>query len=62
MYHYKETMNGLIRQEVEGGSVKGASALVLHKGREIYCSTFGFADAERGYPMKRDTIIRLYSM
>lgn len=62
MYHYKETMDKLIRQEVESGSVKGAGALVLHRGREIYCNTFGFADAERGYPMKRDTIIRLYSM
>lgn len=35
---------------------------MLHRGREIYCNTFGLADAERGYPMKRDTIIRLYSM
>lgn len=62
MYHYKETMDKLIRQEVESGSVKGASALVLHRGRELYYNAFGLADAERGYPMKRDTIIRLYSM
>lgn len=62
MYHYKETMDKLIRQEVESGAVKGAGALVLHRGKEIYCNTFGLADAERGYPMKRDTIIRLYSM
>ena len=62
MYHYKETMDKLIGQEVESGAVKGAGALVLHRGREIYCNTFGLADAERGYSMKRDTIIRLYSM
>lgn len=62
MYHYKETMDKLIRQEVESGAVKGAGALVLHRGKEIYCNTFGLADAERGYSMKRDTIIRLYSM
>lgn len=62
MYHYKETMDRLIRQEVEGGNVMGASALVLYKGRELYYNAFGLADRERGYAMKRDTIIRLYSM
>ena len=62
MFNYKETMDRLIRQEVEEGRVKGASALVVHKGKEIYYNAFGLADAERGIPMKRDTIIRLYSM
>ena len=62
MFNYKETMDRLIRQEVEEGRVKGASALVVHKGKEIYYNAFGMADAERGIPMQRDTIIRLYSM
>ncbi len=62
MYQYQETMDRLIRQEVENGSVMGASALVLHRGRELYYNAFGVADRERGYAMKRDTIIRLYSM
>lgn len=62
MFDYKETMDKLLRQEVASGSVKGASALVLHKGQEIYYNAFGFADAERGIPLHRDTIIHLYSM
>ena len=62
MFDYKETMDNLIRKEVEEGRVKGASALVVHKGKEIYHNAFGLADAERGIPMQRDTIIRLYSM
>lgn len=62
MYNYRETMDRLIEKEVSEGRVKGASALVLHKGREIYCNAFGFADAEKGVPMKRDAIIRLFSM
>lgn len=62
MYNYRETMDRLIEKEVLEGRVKGASALVLHKSREIYCNAFGFADAEKGVPMKRDTIIRLFSM
>lgn len=62
MYDYKTTMDRLVLQEVAAGRVKGASALVLHGGRETYFGAFGEADAERGIPMRRDTIIRLYSM
>lgn len=62
MYQYKETMDRLMEQEVESGNVMGASALVLHRGRELYYNAFGLADRERHYAMKRDTIIRLYSM
>lgn len=59
---YRETMDGLLRQEVAGGSVKGAGALVLQGGEEQYYNAFGYADEARGIPMGRDTIIRLYSM
>lgn len=62
MFDYRETMDRILRQEVAEGRVKGASALVLHKGKEIYYNQFGYADAENGVPMQRDTIIRLYSM
>lgn len=62
MYDFKTTMDKLVREEVAAGRVKGASALVLHKGREIYYGAFGKADEERKLPMQRDTIIRLYSM
>ena len=62
MFEYKKTMDKLMEQEVAEGRVKGASALVLHRGREIYYNAFGFADAERGITMQRDTIIHLYSM
>lgn len=62
MYDYRETMDKLLRQEVADNKVKGASALVLHKGREIYFNAFGMADVERGILMRRDTIIHLYSM
>ena len=62
MFDYKETMDGILRREVEQGKVVGASALVLRKGEELYCNAFGMADRERGIPMKRDTICRLFSM
>ncbi len=59
---YRENMDRLLEQEVAGGSVKGASALVLRGGEEQYYNAFGYADAERGIRMERNTIIRLYSM
>lgn len=62
MYDYKTTMDRLVQKEIAEGRVKGASALVLHRGKELYYGAFGEADAEREIPMRRDTIIRLYSM
>ena len=62
MFDFKETMDNLLQKEVDEGRVNGVSALVLHKGREIYYHEYGYADKEKGVPMKRDTIIRLYSM
>ncbi len=44
MFEYKEIMDKLIAGEVAEGGVKGASALVLHKGKEIYYNAFGFAE------------------
>lgn len=62
MFDYKETMDKLIQDEVNSGQIRGASALVLHKDKEIYFHNYGYADKEKGMPMRRDTIIRLYSM
>lgn len=62
MDSYKKLMDELLQKEIAEGRVKGASALVLYKGKEIYADAFGYADAERGLPMRRDTIIRLFSM
>lgn len=60
--NYTKTMDSLMENEVTRGFVKGNSALVIKDGEEIYFNAFGYADAEKGTPMKRDTIIRLFSM
>ena len=62
MFDYQGTMDSLLKREVEEGRVKGVSALVLCKGKELYSNQFGYADAEKQLPMRRDTIIRLFSM
>lgn len=62
MFDYKTTMNALIQKEVDEGRVNGASALVIQGDKEIYYYNYGYADKENAVPMKRDTIIRLFSM
>ena len=59
---YQGIMDEILRQEVEKGGAPGVSAMVLHDGKEIYYGAFGMADMEKAVPMKRDTIIRLFSM
>lgn len=62
MFNCKQALNRLIEEEVKEGRVSGASALILHGDREVYFHACGAADKEKGSPMKRDTIIRLFSM
>ena len=62
MKNYKELMDQVLKKEVEAGNLPGCSALVLHRGKEIYYGAYGMADMEEERPMKRDTIIRLFSM
>ncbi len=62
MLNLKATLDRLMKEEVDQGRVKGNSALVLRDGEELYYGECGFADAEKKVPMRRDTIIRLYSM
>lgn len=62
MFDFKETMDKLINKEMEAGQINGASMLILHRNKEIYFNTFGYADKEKEIPMRRDTIFRMFSM
>lgn len=62
MFNYTETMERLMQQEIDSGRVNGVSALVMHRNKEIFYKELGYADKENQIPMKRDTIIRLFSM
>lgn len=62
MGKYKDNMDDVLKKLVESGEVPGASAMVLRGGKEIYFGAFGMADMEEKRPMKRDTMIRLFSM
>lgn len=62
MTKFKESMDRLIREEINSGKVKGAACRVIHKGKTIYHTVQGYADAEQGKELAEDTIYRLFSM
>lgn len=51
----------VMRQYMEDNIVAGVSLLVEKDGREVLFCQEGMADREKGRPMSRDTIFRLYS-
>lgn len=58
----KEALRQELRADVEEGYSVGVQAAVYEKGKEIFYDAYGMADRERGIPMKRDSICRIYSM
>lgn len=57
----EEKLKRIMERAVENHEVAGVSLLVKKEGREICSCEAGWADAEAGKPMRRDTILRLYS-
>ncbi len=51
-----------IEEDVAAGRIAGAIGLVARRGKIAYFEVRGQADRERQRPMKKDTILRIYSM
>ena len=47
---------------IKPGKIHGCQVMVSRRGQPAYFRSFGKMDAERGKPMKDDTIFRIYSM
>lgn len=62
MFNMQERIADIINHEIENGEIAGANIMVLHKGKEIFFDCYGYADKENKFPVKRDTIFRLFSM
>lgn len=58
----KERLAEIVNKEIQDGHIAGASICIIKEDKEVYYNDFGFADMEKKMPMRRDTIIRLYSM
>ena len=52
------TLQGFIDRQ----ALVGTSALIYERDREVYFGAFGMADREAAKPMKRDTIVQIFSM
>jgi CubicO group peptidase (beta-lactamase class C family) len=55
-------IDAALSQMVSGGRAAGASALIWEKGAERYFGAAGEADREARRPMRRDTLVQIFSM
>ena len=62
MYNMQERIAEIINQEIAKGEIAGANIMVVHKDKEIFFDCYGYADKENKFPVKRDTIFRMFSM
>ncbi|MEO7365981.1 MAG: serine hydrolase domain-containing protein [Sphingomicrobium sp.] len=58
----KPRIDRALAQMVASGRVAGASALVWRNGHEVYFGAAGYADREARKPMRRDTLVQIWSM
>lgn len=58
----KARIDAALKAMVDSGRAVGVSALVWKDGRERYFGTAGMADREAGKPMRRDTLVQIFSM
>jgi CubicO group peptidase (beta-lactamase class C family) len=52
----------LVRSYVDDGRLAGTVTVVARRDRVVLADAHGFQDAERGLPMRPDTVFRIYSM
>jgi CubicO group peptidase (beta-lactamase class C family) len=57
-----QNVPALLRQYVDAGKLPGYLCLVSRRGEEAGFFDYGDMDVERGKPVRRDTIFRVYSM
>ncbi len=55
-------MAKVTQEHVDAGRLPGAVVLIARRGKIAYYEAFGFRDREKGLPMTRDAIFRIYSM
>jgi CubicO group peptidase (beta-lactamase class C family) len=58
----KGRIDRALAQMIASGRAAGASALIWKGGREVYFGTAGYADRQSKSPMRRDTLVQIWSM
>ncbi|HXC54188.1 MAG TPA: serine hydrolase domain-containing protein [Rhizomicrobium sp.] len=55
-------IDAALKSFIDKNQLVGVSALVFKDDREVYFGAFGQADRENAVPMRRDTLVQVYSM
>ena len=59
---FENRIKTALRASIESREISGANLMVIHNGEEAFYHEDGFADIEKGLPIRRDSLFRLYSM
>lgn len=52
----------ILKDNIDNNFIAGGNLMIIKEGEEIFYHEDGLADREAGFPIKRDSIFRLYSM
>lgn len=58
----QKQIDKIIQDSINNGELKSAACIVMHKGKQVYSGSFGYASEVRSVPMNTDTICRLFSL
>ena len=57
-----ERLAKVTQEHVDAGRLPGAVILIARRGKIAYYEAFGYRDRDKGLPMTRDALFRIYSM
>lgn len=55
-------IDAVLKADVEQGKIPGAVLLIARRGKIAYFQSFGMRNKEKGLPMGKDSLFRIYSM
>lgn len=61
-YKNLERLKSVLQKEIDSGTVNGSAIRIIHENEVVYEEELGYADKEKGIPVAKDTIYRLFSM
>ena len=57
-----QRIDTVLQADIEQGRIDGAVLLIARKGEIAYFKAFGMQNKEKGLPMEKDSLFRIYSM
>ncbi|MDF2588827.1 MAG: putative Beta-lactamase [Anaerocolumna sp.] len=61
-YSNLKYLEQVMQKEIDCGSIFGSAIQIIHNNKVVYENELGYAIKEKGVPVKKDTIYRMYSM